>query len=101
LAVRGDQAAIIFTFVIGMASRKVCIGFCRSTSVPDGAAPHHTTRLENTHGTEFRDLFYRFHPWSGFRIAVHVAIDRPGGLVFRRDIAGSDAERWLEIPAWV
>jgi hypothetical protein len=34
------QAAIIFSFVIGIASRKVCIGFCRSTNVPDVAVPH-------------------------------------------------------------
>jgi hypothetical protein len=56
-------------------------------------------RLENTHGLEFRDLLYRFHPWSGFRIAVHAAIYRRGGLVFRCDVADSDLER--RIPEWM
>ena len=33
-----------------------------------------TTRLENTHGTEFRELLYPWHPWFRLRIGV-----RPGG----------------------
>jgi hypothetical protein len=60
-----------------------------------------TTRLENTHGTEIRELLYPRHPWSGLRISVHEAIDRPDGVVFRCDLDASDANRRLEIPAWM
>jgi hypothetical protein len=58
-----------------------------------------TTRLENAHVTEFRELLYPWHPWSGLRIGIHEAIERPGGVVFRCDLTASDANRWLEIPA--
>src|SRR5262245_62801318 len=60
-----------------------------------------TTRLENAHGTEFWELLYPWHPWSGLRIGIHEAIERPGGVVFRCDLTASDANRWLEIPAWM
>src|SRR5262249_6234546 len=64
-------------------------------------APRCTTRLENAHNTEFRELLYPWHPWSGLRIGIHEAIERPGGVVFRCDLTASDAKRWLEIPAWM
>jgi len=70
--------------------RKSASEFCRST-----------TRLENAHGTEFWELLYPWHPWSGLRIGIHEAIERPGGVVFRCDLTASDANRWLEIPAWM
>src|SRR5262245_23856934 len=37
----------------------------------------------------------------GLRIGIHEAIERPGGVVFRRDLTASNANRWLEIPAWM
>jgi len=58
-------------------------------------------RLENTHGTGFRELLYRWHPWFGLRVCVHGTIVRAGGLAFRCTLSGSDADRWLEIPAWM
>src|SRR5215831_2825321 len=64
-------------------------------------APRCTTRLENAHNTEFRELLYPWHPWSGLRIGIHEAIERPGGVVFRCDLTASDANRWLEVPAWM
>src|SRR5262245_34205049 len=64
-------------------------------------APRCTTRLENAHGTEFWELLYPWHPWSGLRIGIHEAIERSGGVVFRCDLTASDANRWLEIPAWM
>jgi hypothetical protein len=64
------------------------------------AALHCTTKLENAHNTEFRELLYPWHPWSGLRIGVHEAIEKPGGVVFRCDLT-ADSERWLEIPAWM
>src|SRR5438094_10381189 len=74
---------------------------CRSTSVLDVAASHCTTRLENTHGTEFRELLYPWHPWFGLRVGVHAAIERSSDTVFRCSLSGSDADRWLEVPAWM
>src|SRR5437588_5744791 len=70
-------------------------------SAPGAASRCCTTRLENAHGTEFRELLYPWHPWSGLRIGIHEAIERPGGVVFRCDLTASDANRWLEIPAWM
>jgi len=60
-----------------------------------------TTRFENTHGTGFRDLLYRWHPWSGLRVCVHRTIDKADGVVFRCTLSGSDVDRWLEVPAWM
>ena len=65
------------------------------------AAPHCTIRFANAHGTEFRELLYPWHPWSGLRIGINGAIERPGGVVFRCGLTASDANRWLEIPAWM
>src|SRR5947209_11936795 len=64
-------------------------------------APRCTTKLENTHGTEFRELLYPWHPWFGLRFGVHAAIERSSGTVFRCSLSGSDADRWLEVPAWM
>ena len=44
---------------------------------------------------------YPWHPWSGFRVGIHEAVKRPGGVVFRCDLKASESERWLEIPAWM
>jgi hypothetical protein len=60
-----------------------------------------TTKFENTHGTEFRELLYPWHPWFGLRVGVHAAIERFDGVAFRCSVSGSDAGRWLEVPAWM
>src|ERR1700678_104861 len=59
------------------------------------------TRLKNAHGTVFRELLYPWHPWSTMRVAVHEAIGKTDGYVFRCTLSGLDAERWLEVPAWM
>ena len=64
-------------------------------------APRCTIKLENTHGTELRELLYPWHPWFGLRVGVHAAIERSGDTVFRCSLSGSDADRWLEVPAWM
>jgi hypothetical protein len=56
-------------------------------------------RRENTHGTEFRELLYPWHPWHGLRVSIHATIDKLDGIVFRCSLSGADAERWLEVPA--
>ena len=68
---------------------------------PDADAGDCTTRLENTHGTEFLELLYRWHPWSGLRVGIHEAVERQDGVVYRCDLKASAASRWLEIPAWM
>src|SRR6266700_7042741 len=83
--------------------------WCRRARPPsacDGGAPDAdagccTTKLENTHRTEFRELLYPWHQWFGLRVGVHAAIERSGGTVFRCSLSGSDADRWLEVPAWM
>jgi hypothetical protein len=37
----------------------------------------------------------------GSRVAVHEAIGKSNDLVFRCTLRGSDAGRWVEIPAWM
>ena len=68
---------------------------------PRVAAYYCTTRLKNTHGTQFRELLYRWHPWHGLRVGVYEAIEKPDGVVFRCALAASDSVRCLEIPAWM
>ena len=50
-----------------------------------------TTKRKNAHSTEFRELLYPWHPWSGLRVVVHAAIERPGGVVFRCDLKASES----------
>jgi hypothetical protein len=34
-------------------------------------------------------------------VAIHEAIEKADGVVFRCTLSGSDADRWLEVPAWM
>ena len=68
---------------------------------PSEVGSHCTTRLENAHDTEVRELVYPWHPWSGLRICIHEVVERPDGIVFRCDLKASGTGRWLEIPAWM
>src|SRR5256886_12846779 len=70
-------------------------------SAPGAASRCCTTRLENAHGTEFRELLYPWHPWFGLRVGAHEAIDKSDGIVFRCSLRRSDADRWLEVPSWM
>jgi hypothetical protein len=60
-----------------------------------------TTRFKNAHGTVFRELLYHWHPWFGMRVAIHEAVDKADGVVFRCTLSGSAADRLLEVPAWM
>ena len=55
-----------------------------------------TRRFKNAHGTGFRELLYHWHPWFGMRVAIHEAVDKADGVVFRCTLSGSAADRWLE-----
>ena len=60
-----------------------------------------TTRFENAHRTVLREVLYRHHPWFGRRVCIHGAVDKAGYVVFRCTLDGSQADRWLEVPAWM
>src|SRR4029077_1859240 len=45
----------------------------------NAASGRYTTRFENAHGTEFRELLYRWHPWFGLRVCIHEEIDKADG----------------------
>lgn len=60
-----------------------------------------TTRLENAHRTVRREVLYRYHPWFGREVSAHAVIDKLDGVVFRCTLEGSEAARWMEIPAWM
>ena len=72
---------------------------CRQGS--NAVAGRYTTRFKNAHGTVFRELLYHWHPWFGMRVAIHEAVDKADGVVFRCTLSGSAADRWLEVPAWM
>ena len=74
----------------------------RDRRIPvQGQVRARTTRLANAHETEFRELLYPWHPWYGLRVSVYAAVEKSGGVIFRCNLTGSDADRWLEIPAWM
>ncbi len=62
--------------------------------------PHCTTRRQNTHGTEVRELLYPWHPWSGRLVHVHEAVSK-GTHIFRCSLSGSSSGRLLEVPSWM
>src|SRR5260221_10857923 len=66
-----------------------------------GCACHCTTRFENAHRTVLREVLYRHHPWFGRRVCIHGTVDKAGYVVFRCTLEGSQADRGLEVPAWM
>jgi hypothetical protein len=44
---------------------------------------------------------YPWHPWFGLQVAIHEAVEKADGVVFRCTMSGSGADRWLEVPAWM
>src|SRR5262245_54662895 len=77
------------------------MGDTRGPPTPGAAVADCTTRFENAHGTEFRELLYRWHPWFGLQVCIHEEIDKADGGVFRCTLSDSDAARCLEVPAWM
>jgi hypothetical protein len=71
---------------------------CRSSCV---VAPHCTTRFENAHRTVLREVLYRHYPWFGRRVCIHGAVDKDGFVLFRCTLEASQADRALEVPAWM
>ena len=71
--------------------------YCRSHHA---AETHYTTRRQNTHGTEVRELLYPWHPWSGRLVHVHEALSK-GTHIFRCSLSGASSDRLLEVPSWM
>jgi len=67
----------------------------------DACGSHCTTRFENAHRTVLREVLYRHHPWFGRRVCIHGAVDKDGFVVFRRTLEELQADRGLEVPAWM
>ena len=44
-------------------------------------------------------FFIVHHPWFGRRVCIHGTVDKAGYVVFRCTLEGSQADRWLEVPA--
>lgn len=59
-----------------------------------------TTRRQNTHGTEVRELLYPWHPWFGQHVHVHAALAKRVDI-FRCSLSGVPSDRLLEVPAWM
>ena len=60
-----------------------------------------TTTFENAHRTVIREVLYRHHPWFGRRVCIHGTVDKAGYVFFRCTLEESQADRWLEVPAWM
>jgi hypothetical protein len=67
----------------------------------DAYSHYYTTRFENAHRTVLREVLYRHHPWFGRRVCIHGAVDKDGFVVFRCTLEASQADRGLEVPAWM
>ena len=78
----------------------------RTRSVSDSpgsnaASPRCTTRHDNAHRIEEREVLYQWHPWCGRVVRVHEAISKGGGDALRCSLDDSEADRWLELPVWM
>src|SRR5690606_21503888 len=59
-----------------------------------------TTRRQNTHGTEVRELLYPWHPWFGRLVHVHEVLVKDEA-VFRCSLSGAFSDRLIEVPSWM
>lgn len=60
-----------------------------------------TTKRQNTHVIDQREVLYRWHPWFGQSVYVDEVIDKPGDAVFRCNLTGVRSDRFLEVPIWM
>ena len=64
-------------------------------------AGYRTTRSQNAHGTEERELLYPWRPWAGRSVHVHAVIEKAGWAAFRCSLRGIASGRQLEVPVWM
>ncbi|MGY2735523.1 hypothetical protein ACVWYO_003197 [Sphingomonas sp. UYP23] len=60
-----------------------------------------TTRRRNAHGTDVREVLYRWHLWAGRQLHIHETVERVDVNIFRCSIGGSVSERCPSVPAWM
>src|SRR5271166_1763875 len=59
------------------------------------------TRLQNTHRTEKREVFYLWHPWAGCIVHIHEVVEKASGHVARCRPDGQAVYRAMELPTWM
>ena len=69
--------------------------------MPGGCGSDCTTRLQNTHRTENREVLYLWHPWAGCIVQIHEVVEKTSGNVARCSRDGTAAGRSLELPMWM
>src|SRR5246500_3206199 len=57
--------------------------------------------LRTPTGPFFARFFIGINPWFGRRGCIHGAVDKDGFVVFRCTLEASQADRGLEVPAWM
>ena len=72
-----------------------------SRQATNAASCRCTTRSQNAHGTEERELLYPWHPWAGRSVCVHEVIEKAGWAAFRCSLTGATSDRQLEVPVWM
>lgn len=59
----------------------------------------YTTKQQNAHITEQREVLYRWHPWHGRTVSIVSAMVRGGIATFR--CRTDDSSRCFEVPQWM
>ena len=60
-----------------------------------------TTRRQNTHITDRREVCYPWHPWYGQVVEVVEGVKRGDRSVWRCRLAGDGSGRAIELPQWM
>ena len=60
-----------------------------------------TTRRQNTHGIEEREVLYPWHPWAGRLARVNEVVERKGGDVFRCVCRERSMDVVQDLPSWM
>ena len=80
----------------GSKPRPGCAGQGSNAGVVD-----YTTRQQNAHGIEEREVLYPWHPWAGRLARVNEVVERKSGDVFRRVCYERSMEIVQELPSWM
>ena len=60
-----------------------------------------TSRQQNAHITETREVLYRWHCWYGLPVYIFGAVTRGEHRLFRCALDHGDSGRLLEVPQWM
>jgi hypothetical protein len=81
-------------------------GCVRSPRVIDSRSPsadvfHCTTRQQNAHITDTRELLYRWHCWYGQPVYIFGTVTRGAEVFLRCALDRGESGRLLEVPQWM